>query len=245
MTDSSATSKEIGASGAEIAFIPVGACEQHFGLLPIRTDIFQSERLASDIASHFNSFLCPAIPFGTSIENTGSPGTLTLMPGTLAAVVRDLVESLYNQGFGLVTLVNSHGGNFVLRPTVREINYRNPGRKTVFVDPWEIVPQTEKDEIFESRNELHCGEIETSVMLYLAPEQVRRDQMRDGDPEASRAMLDMFSIPHLAGNRPWGLASRATAEKGRKFYDLMVSRAVEFIRLVIERHRSGGGTYHG
>jgi len=245
MIDTDATSTKLERAGAEIAFLPVGACEQHFGLLPLCTDIFQSERLARDIAAHFDSFLCPALPYGTSLENTGRPGTLTLMPGTLAAVVRDLVESLYGQGFDLVVLINSHGGNFVLRPTVREINYRNAGRKTIFVDPWELAPQAEVDRIFESRNELHCGEKETSVMLYLAPERVRREAMVDGVPEASRAELDMFSIPQLTGGRPWGLASRATAEKGESFYNLMVETAVAFIRRVIDRHRAGDGSYQG
>jgi creatinine amidohydrolase len=245
MIDTLATSTELELNGAEIAFLPVGACEQHFGLLPLNTDIFQSECLARDIGAHFRSFICPPLPYGTSLENTGRPGTLTLMPGTLSAVVRDLVESLYNQGFDLVAIINSHGGNFAIRPAVREINYRNSGRKTIFVDPWELVPPDECAKIFESRNDTHCGEIETSVMLHLAPERVRREAMVDGVPEATRAELDMFSIPQLTGGRPWGLASRATAEKGARYYRLMVETAVAFIRRVIQRHRSGGGSYHG
>jgi creatinine amidohydrolase len=244
MIDTSATSFEMEASRPRIAFLPVGTCEQHFGVLPLITDVLQSERLARDIAAAFDSYLLPALPYGTSLENTGRPGTVTLMPGTLAAVVRDLVESLYVQGFEIVVLVNSHGGNFILRPTVREINYRNPGRKTIFIDPWESVPEAEKREIFEGTNELHCGEIETSVMLYLAPETVRREYMVDGEPQASRSELDMFSIPCLCGDRPWGLASKATAGKGRRFYELMVRHAVEFINLSFERHRSHG-SYHG
>ena len=244
MIDTSATAFELRESGPEIAFLPVGTCEQHFGILPLDTDILQSERLARDIAASFSSYLLPPMPFGTSLENTGVSGTVTLMPFTLAAVVRDIVDSLYSQGFGIVVVVNSHGGNFILRPTVREINYRNPGRKTIFVDPWEMVPASEEEVIFEGKNELHCGEKETSVMLYLAPGSVRREHMTDGDTAARRVELDMFSIPLLTGGKPWGLASKASEEKGRRYYDLMVKHSVAFIARIIERHRKHP-SYHG
>jgi creatinine amidohydrolase len=166
------------------------------------------------------------------------------MPATLDAVVRDVVDCLYRQGFEIVVLINSHGGNYALRPAVRQINYNNDGRKTIFVDPWELVPQAEKSKIFEGSNELHCGEIEVSVMLHLMPETVRVDQIEDGDPDAVRLELDMFSIPALSGGKPWGMASRATAEKGRAFYELMIGHAVEFIKRVIERHHKLPG-YQG
>ena len=244
MIDTSATTVELEQAGPEVAFLPVGACEQHFGLMPLETEIYQSERLAAEIAGSFNSYLLPALPFGTSLENTGSAGTVTLMPATVAAVVRDVVDSLYRQGFEIVVVVNSHGGNFILRPTVRQINYKNPGRKTIYVDPWELVPVEKVRKIFTGTNELHCGEIETSVMLYLNPEMVRAENIEDGDPDALRADLDMFSIPVLAGGKPWGRASLATAEKGREFYKLMIEHATGFIKRMLELHRKYP-SYHG
>jgi len=244
MLDTHATSFELKQSRPEIAFLPVGACEQHFGILPLNTDIRQSERLARDIASAFNSYLLPPLPFGTSLENTGAPGTVTLMPSTLAAVVKDVVESLYRQDFEIVVIVNSHGGNFALRPAVREINYRNAGRKTIFVDPWEIVPASSMARIFEGENELHCGEIETSVMLYLEPEAVRSENIESGEPDASRAELDMFSIPVLSRGKPWGQAEKASEAKGKAFYDLMIRHSVDFIKKIIGRHKKHP-SYHG
>ena len=244
MVDTDATSYELTQSRPEIAFLPVGACEQHFGILPLNTDIRQSERLARDIASAFNSYLLPPLPFGTSLENTGAPGTVTLMPSTLAAVVKDVVESLYMQDFEIVVIVNSHGGNFALRPAVREINYRNAGRKTIFVDPWEIVPASSMAKIFEGKNELHCGEIETSVMLYLEPEVVRSENILSGEPDAARAELDMFSIPVLTEVKPWGQAEKASEAKGKAFYDLMIRYSVDFIKKIIERHKEHP-SYHG
>ena len=244
MPDTDVTSHELEKAGPELAFLPVGACEQHFGILPLNTDIRQSEHLAADIASHFNAYLLPPLPFGTSFENTGAPGTVTLMPATLDAVVSDVVDCLYRQDFEIVVLINSHGGNFALRPAVRRINYNNPGRKTVFVDPWEMVPHEEMAKIFEGKNELHCGEIEVSVMMHLFPEAVRKDFLEDGNPDALRMELDLFSIPALSGGKPWGLATRATAEKGRAFYGLMIDCAVKYIRRVIDRHRQMP-SYHG
>jgi creatinine amidohydrolase len=244
MIDTNSTSHELKEACTRIAFLPVGACEQHFGILPLDTDIRQSARLAADIASHFNSYVLPPLPFGTSLENSGAPGTVTLMPSTLDAVAGDVVDSLYRQGFEIVVILNSHGGNFALRPAVRRINYLNQGKKTIFVDPWEMVPKEEMAEIFEGTNDLHCGEIEVSVMMHLWPDAVRTDKLEDGDPDALRVELDMFSITALGGGKPWGLATRATAEKGKAFYELMITHAESFIRRVIERHGQLPG-YHG
>jgi creatinine amidohydrolase len=244
MIDTNATSHELADARPEIAFLPIGACEQHFGILPLNTDIRQSGRLAADIAANFDSYLLPPLPFGTSLENTGAAGTITLMPATLDAVVSDVVDVLYRQGFEIVVLLNSHGGNFALRPAVRRINYNTPGKKTIFVDPWEMVPQAEMAKIFEGTNDLHCGEVEVSVMLHLMPEAVRMDKLEDGNPDALRMELDLFSIPALTGGKPWGFATRATAAKGKAFYEQMVERAVSYIRRVIERHRQIP-SYHG
>ncbi len=244
MIDTTATSAELGAGPPRPVFLPVGACEQHFDLLPINSDIIQSEALARALAGRFDGFLLPPLPFGTSLENTGAPGTVTLMPSTLTAVVRDIVEGLYLQGTELVVLVNSHGGNFALRPAVRELNYRNPGHKTIFVDPWEMVPPERMAQVFEGTNELHCGEHEVSVMLYLFPEMVRVENLRDGTPAAERRELDLFSLPSLTGGDPWGLASRATADKGRRYFELMIEYSAAFLERVIARHRERP-SYHG
>ena len=244
MIDENSTSRELAKAKPKMAILPVGAFEQHFGVLPLNTDNLEVGALARALASHYDAFLLPAQPFGTSLENTGSAGTVTLMPSTLMSLTKDIVEGLYRQGFKYVVLVNGHGGNFVLRPAVREINYRNDGCKTIYVEPWVMVPAAEESEIFEGDNELHAGEVETSVMMYLHPELVRRDCLEDGNPAAARGELDMFSLPSLSEGLPWGKTSLASADKGRRHFNLMVKYTIQFIDRVIGRHESGSGTYH-
>jgi len=65
MTNTDATSHELAEARPELAILPVGACEQHFGILPLNTDIRQSARLADDVAAHFDSYVLPPMPFGT------------------------------------------------------------------------------------------------------------------------------------------------------------------------------------
>ena len=245
MIDGNSTSRELKRAKPKMAILPVGAFEQHFGVLPLDTDNLEVTAIARAVAAHYDAFLLPAQPFGTSLENTGSAGTVTLMPSTLISLTKDIVESLYRQGFNYVVLVNGHGGNFALRPAVREINYRNAGCKTIYVEPWVMVPANEENEIFEGGNELHAGEVETSVMMYLYPELVRRDCLEDGDPQASRGDLDMFSLPSLSDDLPWGRTSLASTDKGRRHFNLMVKYTIEFIDRVIERHDKSGGSYHG
>src|ERR687883_549241 len=78
------------------------------------------------------------LPIG-SIEQHGRALPLAtdwLQAATLDQVVKDLVGCLFEQDFRRVVLVNFHGGNFVLRSTVRDLNHFNSLAKVVMVWPW-------------------------------------------------------------------------------------------------------------
>jgi 3-mercaptopyruvate sulfurtransferase SseA len=51
------------------------------------------------------------MPYGLCLEQMGFPGTLSLRPGTLIAVLEDLFRDFYHHGFRRVLVVNGHGGN--------------------------------------------------------------------------------------------------------------------------------------
>ena len=89
--------------------LPVGSTEQH-AYLSLETDNIIAERLAVEAAEPLGVPVLPVLAYGV----TGFymfPGSPTLQPETLAAIVRDIFESLYRQGFRRFFVSNGHSGN--------------------------------------------------------------------------------------------------------------------------------------
>lgn len=90
--------------------IPLGSTEQHAGL-SLSVDSILAERVAVDAAEPLGIPVFPALAYGITPAFVAYPGTVTLRAGTYLLVLRDMLNSLYNQGFRRILLCNGHGGN--------------------------------------------------------------------------------------------------------------------------------------
>ena len=106
---------------AAVAVLPIGAFEQHGPSLPLVTDTLIAIAIAEAISQHHRVFQLPAMTFGCSHEHSTFPGTVSLSPATLAAVVTDIRTSLAQQGINALIVVNGHGGNYVLGNVVNRL----------------------------------------------------------------------------------------------------------------------------
>jgi len=139
------------AVAGDLLVVPLGATEQHGPHLPLGTDT----TIASVLASGVDAVIAPALPYGSSGEHAGFPGTLSIGRAALEHV---LVELARSAGFARILFVCAHGGNAEpLAAAVRVL--RGEG-----VDARAWSPRWEGD--------AHAGRTETSLMLALAPELV-------------------------------------------------------------------------
>jgi creatinine amidohydrolase len=90
--------------------LPLGSVEQH-AYLSLAVDAILSERVAVEAAEPLGVPVLPALPYGLTPYFAAYPGSPTLRAETYAAVLGDLLDSLYGQGFRRFLLVNGHGGN--------------------------------------------------------------------------------------------------------------------------------------
>ena len=90
--------------------LPLGSIEQH-GYLSLGVDMILSERVSVEAAEPLGVPVMPSLPYGLTPYFAAYPGSPTLQVETYQAVLRDLLGSLYGQGFRRFALVNGHGGN--------------------------------------------------------------------------------------------------------------------------------------
>ncbi|MHB1296231.1 MAG: creatininase family protein [Anaerolineae bacterium] len=199
-----------------VVVVPIASTEQHGEHLPLDVDCRTVQHVALEAARRLEDvpvLVTPLLPLGFSIHHRMyGGGTLSLRVETLLHVVQDLCESLTSQGFERVLLLSGHGGNRdTLSAAAQELRHRQDCaiRAACWFD---LVP-----EALEAVREGptvgigHAGEMETSAMLALAPEMVRRD--------ALRLVQGITDDPSLGG-----------AEKGERLLSAAVEALTAYLR---------------
>jgi mycofactocin precursor peptide peptidase len=191
--------------------IPLGATEQHGPHLPLSTDTLIASGIAEAVAARRSDVaVAPALPYGSSGEHSGFPGTLSLGQAAVQATVVELVRSA--DGFRDVTLVSWHGGN--AEPVARGVTQlRGEGRN---VHVWG--PKVEGADA-------HAGWLETCLMLALAPDLVR-DERPVGATEPIDVLLPRLrqeGVAAVSANGVLGDARGAVARDGRALLERFVA----------------------
>jgi creatinine amidohydrolase len=121
--------------GDDRIVLPLGSTEQH-AYLSLGTDNILAERVAVEAAEPLGVPVLPCLPYGLTPSFAAYPGSPTLKLETFVSVVRDLLDSLYAQGFRRFLLVNGHGGNTPIGPLTVEWMAANPDGQAIFHNWW-------------------------------------------------------------------------------------------------------------
>ena len=116
--------------------LPLGSTEQH-AYLSLETDNILAERVSVEAAEPLGVPVLPVLPYGlTPTFAAVYPGSPTLKLETYAALLRELLDSLYSQGFRRFLLVNGHGGNTPGQTVAREWMADRPDAQAIFHSWW-------------------------------------------------------------------------------------------------------------
>ena len=115
--------------------LPLGSTEQH-GYLSLGTDNILAERVALEAAEPLGVPVLAVLPYGLTPAFAAFPGSPSLRLETFAALLRDLLDSLYGQGFRRFLLVNGHGGNTPGGSLAREWVAGQPDAQVIFHSWW-------------------------------------------------------------------------------------------------------------
>lgn len=130
--------------------LPIGSTEQHGPTGLIGTDALCAEAVAERVGDALGVMVAPTIAVGMAQHHMEFPGSMTLRPSTLMAVVRDCLLSLARHGFERVLMVNGHGGNVAtvqaaFAETQMELDALSPrpALRTRLLNWWEL-PEVER-----------------------------------------------------------------------------------------------------
>lgn len=220
----------------QVAVLPWGATEPHNLHLPYGTDSIQAEAIAIEAARLCHDrglriMVLPTVPFGANEQQLGTTLTVNMHPSTQAKVLEDIAESLDAHDIRKLVLINGHGGND-FKPMVREVQSR-VRMFLCIVNWWTVLPGKE---YFDDPGD-HAGELETSVMLHIAPGWVLPlDQ-------AGRGRARIFRIQALREGWAWaprdwkkvtddtgvGDPKAASAAKGERFFHDVTQKVAGFL----------------
>ena len=240
-----------GLAADTVAVLPVGAVEQHGPHLPLSVDASLIDGVVAAAQSQLPADLpvlfLPPQNIGLSVEHTNYAGTLTLEPATLIALWTQLGACVARAGVKKLLLLNGHGGQVsVMDIVARELRIKHG--LLVYSASWFGLVDDAANQQFcahEHRFGIHGGEVETSMMLHLAPETVHMERAQNfASTSEVRAGKYHFIGNGRSAKLGWaiedynpagavGNSAAATAERGAK---MVKSAAQGLVALLGEIH---------
>ena len=205
----------------------VGALEQHGPHLPLGTNTFLAEAVAREVSNELGILRAPTFSYGVTAGGRGRySGTTTLRRKTLHRAVNEMLASWEDHGVSEIVVITAHRYEPHLDALLMALTSRS---QTTVIDLYAI----EVGDLLEVSPDVeHGGELETSLMLHLAPERVRRDQMVDYSPppgNARKYLRHRMPTPPSGSQGVLGRPTLATAEKGRAVFERWVEALVSLL----------------
>ena len=228
---------EVKRTGFKTAVLPWGATEAHNYHLPYGTDNIQLDHIAAESArkaweQDARVVVLPTVPFGVNTGQLDIPLDINLMPSTQAVILHDIAVCLSRQGIERLLVLNGHGGND-FKQMIRQVGAEAP---SLFLCTANWFKCMDADAFFDEPGD-HAGELETSIVMHVAPELVR--PLSDaGSGDAEPFGVEGLRAGWVWAERPWlmvskdtgvGNPAKATAEKGCAFLDALTSQLASFL----------------
>ncbi len=233
--------RQVPRAGALI-LAPIAAVEQHSRHLAVLTDTVLVTGVAEGVEKRLpeSVVLLPTLWFGASHHHLRFGATLSASVDVHIDMLCDLLTPLLEDGWKRVLILNGHGGNIdTMQTALRRLQPCYRDRVLSAASYWDLAAPELAALADGPRKAMgHACEFETSMMLTLRPDLVRRDQVRDDPPREDPALRGLYlceDMKQRTDHGAVGYPERATAEKGRAFLDAAVNRTVEVVQALLKR----------
>ena len=202
--------------------VPVGTCEQHGPHLPLGCDTLIVERLADELSAEFGILRAPTISYGVNTATKRPyPGNASVRRKTLHRWMNDLLNSWEQGGVDTFIILTAHGHD-PHQEALSTLRTRHARIFTVDIFALDFTGYLD-----DPTGPMHGGELDTSLMLHLAPQLVRMDLAQDfvltEKQQARFRRRAAGSVPAMSPGS-LGRPTLASAEKGARLYKMIHDR---------------------
>ena len=227
---------------ATVVLAPIAACEQHSSHLATYTDTVLVSAVAEGVEAQLPEqvLLLPTQWMGASHHHLRFGATLSLHVDHHIDMLCDLLTPLLEDGYQRVMLLNGHGGNVdTMQVALRRLQPQWQGRILAAASYWDVAAK-ELAALGEAPRKSmgHACEFETSMVLALRPELVRREQIKDDPPRDDPVLRGLYLAEDMRQRTDHGCVGypeSGGAEKGRRFLDAAIARTAEVVAALLRR----------
>ena len=215
-----------------VALLPVGAIEAHGPHLPLITDGIIAHSMVHAAAARLEAaelmpLLLPPLDYSAAPFAESFPGTISVAPETISALIVDVADSLATWEIPVLAMANAHldpthlGALHSATAAVREKRQIKIAFPDLTRRPW----SSRLTEEFQS-GACHAGQFEGSVILAARPEWVReelRTTLAANPASLSTAIRNGLSTFEEAGGPQayFGDPAGATWEEGEQTIQIL------------------------
>lgn len=222
-----------------VVILPIGSIEVHGPHLPLGTDTIMIYHVALEAAKKEGGIVLPPLYYAYVPENRHFPGTISLKTQTFLSLLEDIVDEVSRHGFKKLLIVNGHGGNRrPLRLFIRMMLEKGKNIQVyILTDPLapvrDVINRIKETKVYE-----HACEIETSIVMFLAPDLVKMERVR-GEAELGRRKVDEYveTMVDWQGYAIMGYVgdpTKASKEKGKEIVEHWIKEIARIIRVIKE-----------
>jgi len=211
-----------------VVIIPIGATEAHGPHLPLGTDSFQPEAMATMLATRIGGLVAPSIKYGHHSSTRNMVGTIGISFDTLRALLREIMMSLIEDGIHKIVMLSGHAGHVhlaALKVAAEEV-VRSAPVKVMLLTDYDLAWEVSKEMGIEKDG--HGGLVETSRIMAITPDLIREG---GGKGEFVDQEFMVIADPEICYPHGYaGPADEASPELGEKINEHVVDRLEDIIR---------------
>jgi creatinine amidohydrolase len=229
------------------AILPIGAAAKQHGFhLPMNTDRIQAEWLAARIAGRIDALIWPTVIYGYYPAFVEYAGSSSLSAPVFEAMIQEIAAGI--MGFGCRALFVLDTGISTLAPVDRALARLDDGNMLHLKIHQGPRYRRAANELAEQSHGSHADELETSLMLALAPDLVEMSRA-EASPAVKaetpgRLTPTDISSPNYSRSGSYGDPTLATRAKGEVLLAAMVDDLAEQATAFLAHKNETAGLKH-
>ncbi len=200
--------------------------------MPLGCDTYIIDAILKEVSKKSEIMIAPTTPFTLVRVLDYMPGSVNMDFSACKKYYKSIFNSFIDKGFRKIIIVSYHADTVNMVST-REAAYEilKVKKDTQFkrIKIWGLIEKAAcKKKIIKEEDQIHAGESETSLMVYINSKLVKKNKIKD-----SKVQYDESSLLYPLGKPKsgvFGSPSLASKEKGKNLFKIGVEEILKILK---------------